>query len=220
MKCNITRLFSSVEKLKERIHINMETLEVTDLKTQKILNQCIKINSINGIKSRTPYKRVYFRHNGKVSYLRLNRLVFYYVYGYLPKIIDHIDRNSLNNKIENLRELTNGQNIRNADKHRTANHKIPSSKYKGVSWNKKLKKWSAFFRIDGRKEHLGYFLNEDDAGQAVNDKIRELNLEEVSVLNDTPQERSRKNNLFDPLEEDVKHLKVLFENLDPIVDLK
>ena len=179
----------------------METLEVTDLKTQKVLNQYIKINSTNGIKSRTSYKRVYFKHKGKVSYLRLNRLVFYYAYGYLPKIVDHIDRNSLNNRLENLRELTNGENTRNAEKHRTSINGTPSSKYKGVSWSKRHKKWSAYVRINNRKKHLGYFLNEDDAGQAVNDKIRELNLEEVSVLNDTPQERARKINLFNKKKE-------------------
>ena len=52
--------------------------------------------------------------------------------------------------------------------------------------------------MNGKKDiNLGTFHKEDDAGQAVNDKIRELGLEEVSVMNDTPQERARALSLFD-----------------------
>jgi len=58
------------------------------------------------------------------------------------------------------------------------------------------------------------------AGQAVNDKIRELGLEEVSVMNDTPQERARKNIQFDPLPQEMNHIRDLFLNIEPLVDFK
>ena len=39
----------------------------------------------------------------KKTYL-LHRLVYLYHHGYIPKLIDHIDQNPSNNRIENLRE--------------------------------------------------------------------------------------------------------------------
>ena len=39
-------------------------------------------------------------------------------------------------------------------------------------------------------------------------------------MNDTPQERARKNNQFDPLPKEINHIKVLFEDIEPLVDLK
>ena len=67
--------------------------------------------------------------------------------------IDHINRNSLDNRIENLRVVTNQQNCFN----RTA---------KGYCWNKKENKWHAAIRLNGKNKHLGCFDKEQDARQA------------------------------------------------------
>jgi hypothetical protein len=186
-KNNILDLFPTLEKMKEHLHINLDTQEITDIRTGKILSQSLKINK----ESRNGYKTIRFIKNGKKYSLRVNRLFFYWHNGYLPDIVDHTDRNSLNNNIENLRELTNSQNLRNSEKRRKG-----SSIYKGVSWSKKAKKWVAYFFINNKLNHLGVFENEDDAGQIVNDQIRKYGLEEVSVMNDTPQERARRSSLF------------------------
>ena len=50
--------------------------------------------------------------NGK-HYL-IHRIVFMMHHGYFPEMIDHIDGNRANNKIENLREATHSQNAHNA----------------------------------------------------------------------------------------------------------
>ena len=83
-----------------------------------------------------------------------HRLIFLYHHGYLPKYIDHIDRNKLNNKIENLREITNADN-----KHNTPQRKDNKIKYKGINWHKKVKKWVAQIQINGKKKHIGYFVS-------------------------------------------------------------
>jgi len=36
----------------------------------------------------------------------LHRMIFLYHHGYLPKVTDHIDGNRLNNRIENLRDVS------------------------------------------------------------------------------------------------------------------
>ena len=210
-KNNILNLFSTLEKMKEYLHINLDTQEITDVKTGKIFNQSARIKK----DSRNAYKFIRFIINNKGYWLRVSRLFFYWHNGYLPDIVDHKDRNSLNNNIENLRELTNSQNLRNSDK-----RKKGSSIYKGVSWHKQAKKWIAYFYINNKLNHLGLFENEDDAGQAVNDAIRKYKLEEVSVMNDTPQERARKNIQFDPLSPEMNHIRDLFLNIEPLVDFK
>ena len=67
--------------------------------------------------------------------------------------IDHIDRNPLNNNIENLRVATNQQNMWNTD-------------CKGYSFNKARGKYVARIKVDGKHKNLGYFVNEDDARNA------------------------------------------------------
>ena len=56
--------------------------------------------------------RWYIKIAGK-SYLR-SRLIFLFLYGYLPKMVDHVDRNSLNDRPYNLRDTNNSLNNRNS----------------------------------------------------------------------------------------------------------
>lgn len=62
--------------------------------------------------------------------------------------VDHIDRNGLNNSRENLRPVTHKQNQEN----RSLN-KNSTSGVRGVSWEKKAKKW----RVQVGSIHIGYF---------------------------------------------------------------
>lgn len=66
--------------------------------------------------------------------------------------VDHINRNGLDNRRENLRLATSTQN--------NANQKIRSdnkSGVRGVSWSKGKQKWKAAIYIDKKQKHLGYF---------------------------------------------------------------
>jgi hypothetical protein len=74
------------------------------------------------------------------------------------KNYDHIDRNELNNRKNNLRQCTTRDNCRNKSI-RTNN----SSGIIGVHWAKKSNQWRAQIGVDGKILHLGYFINKDDA---------------------------------------------------------
>ena len=82
--------------------------------------------------------------------------------GYLPDILDHIDGNKLNNRIENLRECTEVQNCYNAK-----TPKNNTSGIKGVSWSKRLKKWRAQIQVNGKKKSLGFFFDKEVADQII-----------------------------------------------------
>lgn len=78
-------------------------------------------------------------------------------------IIDHRDRNTLNNQRENLREATDSQNQGNSDT--PVNN---TSGYKGVSYKKAIRRFQAYIRIGGKLKHLGYFSTPVQAAVAYN----------------------------------------------------
>ena len=98
-----------------------------------------------------------------------HRLIFLINHGYLPKFVDHIDRNRSNNRIENLREVTNQQNSFNMNKCVSINGKLPSSNYKGVTWDKSRNSWIAYIKINRKTKYLGRFIDEIEAAQAYNE---------------------------------------------------
>jgi HNH endonuclease len=79
-----------------------------------------------------------------------HRVVFLYHHGYLPKMVDHIDGNPLNNNIENLRESDSQSNQYNRRK--SANN---TSGCKNVSWNAKGQTWQIHIRHK-KKVHSWY----------------------------------------------------------------
>jgi len=61
---------------------------------------------VGGVDSYHGYRR--FKFQGKTY--KEHRVIFYLFNGYWPKMIDHIDRNPLNNYVENLRDCTPREN--------------------------------------------------------------------------------------------------------------
>ena len=95
-------------------------------------------------------------------------------------VIHYIDRNPLNLKRNNL-EVINRQKAH--FKQRKSKLSNPTSTYKGVSWNKFAKKWSAYIKINYHKKHLGYFSSEKEAALAYNKAAIENWGSDYSLLN-------------------------------------
>lgn len=92
--------------------------------------------------------------------------------------IHYGDRNPLNLKRNNLSSIN----------HQIAHFKQKISKnntsgYKGVSWNKFAKKWSAAIKINRKKKYLGYFHRAVDAAREYNAKAIEFFGENYAELN-------------------------------------
>jgi hypothetical protein len=84
-------------------------------------------------------------------------------------LIDHRNRDTLDNRRNNLRLATYSQNGCNSkiDKTKT------TSKFRGVRFIKKTGKWAANIRINGKKTWLGSFKTEIDAAKAYDAAARE-----------------------------------------------
>ncbi len=74
---------------------------------------------------------------------------------------DHINHITLDNQLTNLRICTSQQNQMNRETHIES-----SSIYKGVSWDKKTKKWLAQIQVQRKNIHLGRFRFEELAALA------------------------------------------------------
>jgi hypothetical protein len=90
---------------------------------------------------------------------------------------DHIDRDGLNNRRDNLRPDPNGRNMANRD--RFANN---TSGYKGVYPNKRLGKWVSQITVDGKQLYLGIFVDKIKAAIAY-DRAAIERFGEFAVLN-------------------------------------
>ncbi len=89
--------------------------------------------------------------NNKAYEFRGHRFVWYVKYGEIPiEQIDHINRIRDDNRIENLRSVSNKENSFNKNA-------------KGYYWNKNNHKWISYIHINYEMIYLGSFDNEIDA---------------------------------------------------------
>jgi len=78
------------------------------------------------------------------------------------QIVDHKDRNSLDNRVDNLRFATYSQNARNKPKIKLNS----SSRYVGVYFEKRYGRWTAQISVEGKHLWLGRFDSEIEAAKA------------------------------------------------------
>ncbi len=86
-------------------------------------------------------------------------------------LLDHIDRNKLNNRICNLREASKALNAINSKMSRRN-----TSGVRGVSWDKKNRQWQVRIKVDSKVKFLGRFDTIKEAGDARKEAIIKLGL--------------------------------------------
>ena len=104
---------------------------------------------------RTSYKQVNINNKNYLAH-RLAWLIYYKEWP--KKNIDHINGNGIDNRIKNLRDASQQENLRNA--RMQSNN---SSGVRGVSFDRRRQVWLARIKISGKSKHLGYFTNFDEA---------------------------------------------------------
>ena len=103
-------------------------------------------------------KSIYNKLTGERKQIRMHREIMNFPDG---MEIDHINGDKLDNRRENLRICTMGQNRANRGLQRNS-----SSGYKGVYFEEARNKWRAQIEINNRRLHLGYFNNAEKAAFA------------------------------------------------------
>lgn len=119
---------------------------VRNNKTNRILKFGLSGNSIK-------YHRVnLYNYNGMKSWY-VHRLVYKtfnkeLLDGY---VIDHIDDNPLNNIPENLKQITNRENV------------YKHSLHKGIVWDKNRSKWLVRIKLNNKSAYIGRYNDKDEA---------------------------------------------------------
>lgn len=86
-------------------------------------------------------------------------------------VIDHIDRNSLNNKIENLRLATKSANSMNAKGKSGKRSGLPKNVYKDYEYNGVIK-YRAQILADGKRVRIGGFSDIKSAEVAAQELVK------------------------------------------------
>lgn len=138
-------------RLKERLHYDPDT----GVFTQKVKVKGRDAGSVVG----TSGTRGYLQCSIDGRPYKLHRLAWLYIYGVWPTHqLDHINHNTADNRISNLRDVTCAHNHQNR-----ARRTKSASGYLGVTWHKRDKRWLAHIEVDGARRHLGYYSVLSDA---------------------------------------------------------
>ena len=100
---------------------------------------------------------------GRVNYraVQAHRVIWAMTSGAWPlHEIDHINGDPGDNRLSNLRAATRSENGRNVRKHRDA-----TSRFRGVSWSSRDKRWVAHICTDGKVKSLGNYVSEIEAAE-------------------------------------------------------
>lgn len=116
------------------------------------------------------------KKNGLRKTIYLHKEIFPVPDGYE---VDHINKNRLDNRIENLRKCTHAQNVRN--RNMQSNN---TSGFKGVS-RSAYGRWVAKISYKGSDIHIGTFDSPEDAAMAYDEAARGLHGDFSSVNNKT-----------------------------------
>ena len=123
----------------------------------------------------TGYGRVNLCKNGTCKYILVSQVVAMAFLGHkrcgLKLVVDHIDNNPLNDKLENLQIITNRQNV-------SKDRKGGTSKYTGVFWDKYYKRWKSYITINAKQKYLGSFKDEYKAHLAYQDALNKIDIYE------------------------------------------
>ncbi len=102
---------------------------------------------------------------------RLHRIIWVYMFSTIPKNfhIDHTNGNKTDNRLSNLRLVTNKQNQENRPAPINS-----SSGYRGVTWHKSYKKWMARICSNKKRITIGFFDTSEEAYEAYKKAAKNL----------------------------------------------
>ena len=122
-----------------------------------LAERTIKGKLLKGNLNKNGYRQVILSKDGKIKNYYIHQLVAMAFLGHKPNgyngVIDHIDRDRLNNNLKNLRITDCRENSNN----RSIGY---TSKYRGVSKKKNSDSWTSYISLKGKNKNLGTFETE------------------------------------------------------------
>lgn len=141
---NPAKALPPVEQIRSHLSYDPETGILTRLSTGKP----------TGSLDQTGHLRVWLLGESHAA----SRIAWKLYHGTEPEYVDHIDRDTTNNRISNLRSVSHQVNC--------TNRRIKSdntSGVAGVQWVKRNQKWRVVIGVNGKRTSLGHYDNILDA---------------------------------------------------------
>ena len=138
----------------------------------KVINIKKNGKEIKQIKNTKGYLCVNLKSNDNINLVVVHRLVAKAYIDNMDEnrnIVDHINNDITNNRVENLRWATSTENSRNA---KLSNKN--TSGIKGVNFHKHKKLWRARISVNGKREHIGNYKTIEEAKTARQNKAKEI----------------------------------------------
>lgn len=132
----------------ERIQLLLDRGYTCDLETGKVFG--INGKEINNIMN-IGYNQLQLYVGNKRYSVYAHHFIWYCKYGEIVDLIDHIDENRSNNRIDNLRKSNHSKN------------KMNMKKVKGYTFNNKINKYVAQISVNGKQIYLGLFDSKEEA---------------------------------------------------------
>jgi len=121
--------------------------------------------------NKSGYYYVNLWKNGKSKSINVHQLVAIAFLNHIPNrhklVVNHINFIKTDNTVENLEVISHRKNT-------NKKHLTSTSKYVGVFWGNKIKKWRSAIVLNGKQIHLGTFIDELEAAKAYNNKLNEI----------------------------------------------
>lgn len=146
----ITKLLPISEEIR-RMELAIKKGYIYNSETGNVVNK--KGNLLTNKTTKGYSRFVVYENDRKGFPLMQHRFAWYFHYKEVPKIIDHINLVRTDNRITNLRSVTEQENNFNTIA-------------KGVSFNKVVNKWCARIMLDKKPIHIGYFCDKNEAEKA------------------------------------------------------
>jgi hypothetical protein len=129
--------------------------------------------------SNSGYLRTTLHYKGTRKTFQVHQLVAMTFLNHKPNgntfVVNHKDFNKQNNNVGNLEIVTNRENSNRL-------HLKSSSRYVGVDYHKKDRKWRARIVIDKKSVYLGMFNSEIEAKNAYQSKLKEISNNKTQAL--------------------------------------
>ena len=147
---------------------------VKSLERKEVKNQYSAERILKPGRSSNGYLTVVLSLNKNKESKTIHTLVASAFLNHIPNgyklVVNHKDFNRQNNNLNNIEIVTHRENTNHK-------HLKNSSKYTGVCWDKKYKKWKASIYVNGRLKHIGMFFDEIEASKAYQLELKKINNE-------------------------------------------